>query len=70
MTLVCGIVGPIFLLVFFGSGALPELKWMYYAGLFITAADVIVALLVTEALTNRERDAVGGTVACDTSAHG
>jgi membrane protein implicated in regulation of membrane protease activity len=56
ITLVCGIVGPIFLFVFFGAGALPELKWMYFAGLIITAVDVLAALLITDALCRRERD--------------
>ena len=70
MTLVCGIVGPIFLLVFFASGAPHELKWMYFAGLVITAVDVLAALFITEALTHREQGNRGPTVACDTSAHG
>ncbi len=45
--LVCGgLVGPIFLTVYFalGSMARPLLQWMFWAGLFITAADVLAAL--------------------------
>jgi hypothetical protein len=70
ITLVCGIVGPIFLFVFFGSGAPQELKWMYFAGLVVTAADVLAALLITDALSARERRDLTANVACDTAAHG
>lgn len=45
--LLCGgVVGPIFLIVYFalGSMARPLLNWMFWAGLFITAADVLAAL--------------------------
>lgn len=45
----CGIVGPIFLVVYFASQPEPELKWMYWVGLFITAADVLIALGLTNA---------------------
>jgi hypothetical protein len=41
---VCGIVGPIFLIGFFASQPDPSMKWMYWWGLFITAADVLIAL--------------------------
>ncbi len=54
MTLVCGIVGPIFLVVYFGAQPDPTLKWMYFVGLFITAADVLIALLITDASANKE----------------
>jgi hypothetical protein len=47
---VCGIVGPIFLIGFFASQPDPELKWMYWAGLFVTAADVLIALGLTAAV--------------------
>jgi hypothetical protein len=47
MTLVFGIVGPIFLVLFFASQPDPTLKWAYWWGLFITAADVLVALGLT-----------------------
>lgn len=45
--LVGGVVGPVFLTVFFATGRDPLLKWMFYAGLVITAADVLVALALT-----------------------
>jgi hypothetical protein len=44
---VCGIVGPIFLIIYFGLQPEPSLKWMYWFGLFITAADVLIALWLT-----------------------
>jgi hypothetical protein len=39
-----GLVGPIFLIVYFALGQEPILKWMFYVGLLITAADVLIAL--------------------------
>ena len=48
MMFVFGIVGPIFLIVFFASQPDPTLKWMYWAGLFVTAADVLIALALTK----------------------
>jgi hypothetical protein len=45
--LLCGIVGPIFLFVYFAVQPEPGLKWMYYIGLVITAADVLIALGIT-----------------------
>ncbi len=47
MMLVFGIVGPIFLIVYFAAQPDPTLKWMYWFGLFITAADVLIALAIT-----------------------
>ncbi len=45
MVLLCGgLVGPIFLIVYFALGQEPILKWMFYVGLLITAADVLIAL--------------------------
>ncbi len=44
MMFVFGIVGPIFLIVYFAAQPDPTLKWMYWFGLFITAADVLIAL--------------------------
>ena len=44
MMFVFGIVGPIFLIVFFASQPDPTLRWMYWAGLFVTVADVLIAL--------------------------
>jgi hypothetical protein len=48
--LLCGgLVGPIFLLVFFLVDTDPFLKWMYWVGLFVTAADVLIALVLAGA---------------------
>jgi hypothetical protein len=47
MTFVCGIVGPIFLSVYFAAQPDPTLRWMYWWGLFITAADILIALTIT-----------------------
>lgn len=45
MVLLCGgLVGPIFLAVYFATGQEPILKWMFYVGLLITAADILIAL--------------------------
>lgn len=55
MTLVGGIVGPIFLFVYFAAQPEPTLKWMYWAGLFITAADVLIALAITSASATAQR---------------
>ncbi|MGH3675747.1 MAG: SHOCT domain-containing protein [Mycobacterium sp.] len=45
--LLCGgLVGPIFLAVYFATGQSSLMKWMFYVGLFITAADVLVALAI------------------------
>jgi hypothetical protein len=47
--LLCGIVGPIFLAIYFVIGADPTVKWMFWTGLLITAADVLIALAITGA---------------------
>jgi hypothetical protein len=45
MVLLCGgLVGPIFLAVYFATGQSSLMKWMFYVGLVITAADVLIAL--------------------------
>ena len=54
MTFVIGIVGPIFLIGYFAAQPDPALKWMYWWGLFITAADVLIALGLTSSLTESE----------------
>jgi len=49
--LLCGgLVGPIFLVVYFALGpmAKSELTWMFWSGLLVTAADVLVALALTQ----------------------
>lgn len=47
--LLCGIVGPIFLVIYFASGGDPLIGWMFWTGLLITAADVLIALAITAA---------------------
>ncbi|CAN5869292.1 hypothetical protein BH10ACT9_BH10ACT9_10860 [soil metagenome] len=42
-----GIVGPIFLVIYFAAQPDPTIKWMYYAGLIVTAFDILVALGLT-----------------------
>ena len=54
MTFVFGIIGPIFLVIFFAAQPEPSLKWMYWFGLFITAADVLIALAITSSVTAAE----------------
>src|SRR5581483_6946817 len=47
MVLLCGgLVGPIFLIVYFAIGPMSRayIGWMFYVGLLITAGDVLVAL--------------------------
>lgn len=47
MVLLCGgLVGPIFLGVYFalGQGMRPHIGWMFWVGLFITVADVLIAI--------------------------
>jgi hypothetical protein len=48
LVLLCGgLVGPIFLVVYFTLGLGSLLSWMFYVGLFITVADVLIALALT-----------------------
>ena len=56
MMFVFGIVGPIFLIIFFASQPDPSMKWAYWAGLFITTADVLIALALTKATGEGKRD--------------
>ena len=45
LVLLCGgLVGPIFLVVYFTLGLGNLLQWMFYVGLLITVADVLIAL--------------------------
>ena len=48
MCFLCGIVGPIFLVVYFATQPDPTIRWMYYGGLVITAIDVLIALGLTD----------------------
>jgi len=48
LVLLCGgLVGPIFLIVYFTLGLGSLMAWMFYAGLIVTVADVLVALALT-----------------------
>jgi hypothetical protein len=47
MVFVCGIVGPIFLIIFFSAPTDPQMKWAYWWGLFITYIDVMIAIGIT-----------------------
>ena len=48
LVLLCGgLVGPIFLVVYFTLGLGSPLQWMLYVGLLITIADVLIALALT-----------------------
>ncbi|CDP82093.1 MULTISPECIES: hypothetical protein [Mycolicibacterium] len=51
MVFVVGIVGPIFLVVYFAAQPDPTLKWMYFTGLVITALEVLIALELTRVST-------------------
>ena len=55
MMFVFGIVGPIFLVVFFASQPDPGVKWAYWFGLFITYADIMVALIITKGTLDNEK---------------
>lgn len=55
MTFVFGIVGPIFLFIYFAAQPDPTLRWMYWWGLFITTADVLIALLITDSAVRTDR---------------
>ncbi|MGB2918866.1 MAG: hypothetical protein WA944_14770 [Mycobacterium sp.] len=56
MTFVFGIVGPIFLVVYFAVQPDPTVRWMYWWGLFITAADILIALAIVDSAVRTERD--------------
>jgi hypothetical protein len=47
MMFVFGIVGPIFLIMYFASQPDHTVRWAYWWGLFITTADVLIALWLT-----------------------
>ena len=59
MLFVFGIVGPIFLVVYFTAQPDPALRWMYWWGLFITAADVLIALAITDSELRADREEAG-----------
>ena len=65
-----GLVGPIFLIVYFALGTMarPYIQWMFWVGLFITAADVLVYLGDLEEVFagSASRLAPGGLLAIST----
>ncbi|MGP4056227.1 hypothetical protein ACTWP6_15625 [Mycobacterium sp. 4D054] len=67
MTLVFGIVGPIFLVVYFVLQPDPTVRWMYWWGLLITAADVLIALAITDSMVSRPRDLAANSAAPSSS---
>lgn len=56
MVFVCGIVGPIFLIMFFAAPREPQMRWAFWAGLFITYLDIMIAIGITA--TTRENPRV------------
>ncbi len=46
-SLLCGIVGPIFLVAYFVIGD-PMVGWMFYTGLAITILDVVIAFFIAQ----------------------
>ncbi|MEX3646235.1 hypothetical protein [Mycolicibacterium porcinum] len=54
MVFVVGIVGPIFLIVYFATQPDPTLKWMYFAGLIITGVEILIALELTRISTTTD----------------
>lgn len=55
MAFLFGLVGPIFLVVYFAAQPDTTLRWMYWWGLFITAADVLIALMMAEGAVRTDR---------------
>jgi hypothetical protein len=55
MTFVFGIVGPIFLIMYFTTQPDPTVRWAYWWGLFITAADVLIALGLTASTDTKQK---------------
>ena len=53
--LVCGIVGPIFLVIYFASGSSDLIGWMLWTGLGVTLLDVLIAFLIAIGRTNGQR---------------
>lgn len=63
MMFVFGIVGPIFLIGYFAAQPDLTLRWMYWWGLFITTADILIALVITEGTVRKDRDKAGRAAA-------
>jgi hypothetical protein len=65
MMFVFGCVGPIFLGIYFATQPDPNMKWAYWAGLFITAADVLIALAITNASDPKKTLRMSGSSSSD-----
>jgi len=57
----CGIVGPIFLIVFFAVQPEPDTKWLYWAGLIVTTGRLDRA--GPDQRVRRPRSGTGGAAA-------
>lgn len=53
--LICGIVGPIFLIIYFASGSSELIGWMLWTGLAVTLLDVVLAVVVAAGRTRSQR---------------
>ncbi|WP_188111319.1 SHOCT domain-containing protein [Nocardioides antri] len=53
--LICGIVGPIFLVIYLASGSVPEIGWMLWTGLGVTVLDVVLAVAIAAGRTRAQR---------------
>lgn len=51
----CGIVGPIFLIVYFSIQPEQDSRWLYWTGLFITAGDILIALAITDSSARADK---------------
>lgn len=56
MCFVFGIVGPIFLVLYFAVQPDLTVRWMYYWGLVITAIDMLIALGLTDQTMRARHD--------------
>lgn len=61
MMFVFGIVGPLFLLMYFAMQPDTTTRWMYWWGLFITFGDIFIALAITSGTVKGDRLAKGRT---------
>lgn len=56
MMFVFGIVGPIFLFVYFAAQPDLTIRWMYWWGLTITVGDILLALAATDTILRKDRE--------------